>query len=138
MAKFGVDGLASFILSMEELAELPDDVMDDMLDAGGDVLCRAIQGSATTMLDGPYSKGAVAASVRKGRKSKTKDGRQLAIGFSGTQHGQPLARIAYVNEYGKKGQHARQFMRTAVESSADDVTAEEQKVYEKYLDSLNL
>lgn len=138
MGRFEVGGLADLMLSMDELANLPDEVTDAMLDAGGAVFCAAIKDSASTMLAGPYDQGAVAGSIRKGRKRKTKNGKQLSIGFSGSQHGQPLARIAYVNEYGKKSQRARPFLRTAAETSADAIVAEEQKEYEGYLNSKNL
>lgn len=66
------------------------------------------------------------------------NGKQLSIGFSGTQHGQLLAQIAYIHEYGRKGRRAGPFLRTAAETSTEAVAAEEQREYETYLDSKNV
>lgn len=41
MAKFSCNDIDGFLLSMEEFAELPDDVLDDMLEAGAEEIRKA-------------------------------------------------------------------------------------------------
>ena len=41
MAEFSASGLDSFMLSLQQIAELPPEVQDEMLNAGADVLVLA-------------------------------------------------------------------------------------------------
>ena len=138
MASFYVDGLEDFTKSLDGLAELPDEVVDKMLDAQGDIVVAAQKRTASTMLRGPYYQGGVAEAVSKGRFHKTRDGKWLEVVFKGTQHGEPLARIAYINEYGKVNQPARPFITTAIEQCAGDAAKKAETVYNDYLKSKNL
>lgn len=133
MARFTVHGLDKLIDSFEAFAELPDDVVDDMMQAAADVVVKAQSDKAKSMLQGPYYKGAVSAGVRKSKVFKTKGGHGVFINFEGTQHGNRLAEIAFVNEYGKTNQPARPFIRMANEQSAEQATEAAAKVYENYL-----
>ncbi len=137
MARFSVDGLDRLILDLEDMAKIPDKVFDEMLLSGGEVIRKAESQTAAEMLQGPYYKGAVAASVTLGKPRKLKNGRCVYVTFNGTQHGNRVAEIAFVNEFGKKSQPARPFIKTAVESKAEEAEEAEAKVYDAWLRSKN-
>lgn len=138
MATLEINGLDELILSMDELAQMPDGVLDEMLIAGAEVVKNAQAKHAASMLQGPYYKGAVAAGVKVGKPRKQRSGRAVTISFEGTQHGTRVAEIAFINEFGKKGQPARPFILTANEASADAAVDAETKVYDAWLKSKNL
>lgn len=135
MASFKVEGLAELSLSFEEIARLPGSVLDDMLNAQGDVVVAAQKRTASTMLRGPYYAGGVAGSVAKGKVKNIAGGKMMEIEFKGRQHGESLARIAYINEYGKKGQPARPFIRTANEQAAEQAVEAAANALEKFYKS---
>lgn len=133
MATLDTVDLARFQLAFEELASLPDAVVDAMLQAEAEVVQKAQAQSAKTMLQGPYNRGAVAAGVHIGKAKTTKDGRALYLSFSGQQHGTRVAEIAFLNEFGKKGQPPRQFIRAANEKSAERAVQAASDIYDNYL-----
>ena len=133
MAKLEFGELDELLLSMEEIAAIPDAVLAEMLNAAGDVVVREQRNTAASMLQGPYNRGAVAAAVRKKKPRRKKDGASLEITFDGTQHGTRLAEIAFINEFGKKGQAARPFVRTANERCAGEATEAQARVYDAWL-----
>lgn len=144
MASFRVDGLDELMLSFEQLSLLPDEVPMGMLDAGAAVLEEAQREKARTMLNGPYSIGRVISGLKRKKPKKTNDGYIQRITFEGTvtdqYHKKPtrIAEIAFINEFGKTNQPARPFIQTANEEKADEITAAEYQVYDKYLKSINL
>lgn len=143
MAKVEFKGIDELMLSLQEVAALPDEVIDAMLDARADVVVTAQRESAQRMLTGPHATGATARSIKKG-KPKLRDGqRVLYVTPTGSRkRGRAKAvrnaEIAYENEYGKKGVPARNFIRTANETCADAATAAEFEVYSRYLESKGL
>lgn len=138
MATISTSGLDELTISFDEIGELPDEVLFDMLEAKADVITRAQKETAQTMLQGPYYKGGVAAGITAKKPRRTRDGGAVTIAFEGSQHGNPLAEIAFVNEFGKKNQPARPFIQTANESHATAATDAAAAVYDKYLASKGL
>lgn len=143
MAKVEFKGIDELMLSLQEVAALPDEVIDAMLDARADVVVAAQRESAQRMLTGPHATGATARSIKKG-KPKLRDGRRVVYVTPtgsrkrGRAKAVRNAEIAYENEYGKKGVPARNFIRTANEMCADAATAAEFEVYSRYLESKGL
>ena len=133
MAIMAMEGLEELALDLEELANMPVSVLDDMLNAGGEVLKKGQSKTAESMLQGPYYAGGVAGGVALTKPRKHKDGRALFITFKGFQHNNRLAEIAFVNEFGKKKQPPRPFIRTANEQHADEAISAEEKIYDDYL-----
>lgn len=138
LAEFGVSGLDDLILSLQDVAQLPEDVQDEMLNAQADVVLRAQQAEAQAIKD----TGQTARSLKKG-KPKTKKGvRSISITFSGSRkRGNTVTRnaeIAFINEYGKHGVPARNFIRKANDQSAVASTQAAAAVYDKYLQSKEL
>ena len=143
MAKVEFSGIDQLELSFAEVAKLPDEVVDAMLDARADVVVAAQRQAAERMLRGPYDTGETARSIKKG-KPKLRDGqRVLYVTPTGSRkRGKAKAvrnaEIAFINEYGTRKIPARNFIRTANESCADAATAAEFEVYSRYLEEKGL
>ena len=138
MADFGVSGLDELMLSLQEVAQLPEDIQDEMLNAQADVVLRAQQSAAQAIKD----TGQTARSLRKGRPKRKKGVRSVSITFSGNRkRGNTSTRnaeIAFVNEFGKRGVPARNVSRSANERSAAASTQAAKEIYDKYLQSKGL
>ena len=132
MASFNVSGMPGLERFFDDLMLGSDEMIDEMLGAMADVVVEAQKRTASTMLQGPFYKGGVAGAVAKGRIKKSRDGRVLPIEFVGTQHGEELARIAYINEYGKTNQPARPFIATANAQCEGEAVEKAAFVFEKY------
>lgn len=152
MAEINFSGLDELTLSLEEVAELPDEVIDEMLNAGADVVVEAQRKEALKLgkLGGyrnakqteDYSTGDTARSIKKGRV-KVKNGQRFLYitpvgsrkrGKSTTRN----AEVAFLNEFGTRTINARGFLRKANELSAEAYTAAQMAVYDKFLQSKNL
>lgn len=138
MAEFDVSGLDDLMLSLQDVADLPETVQDAMLDAQADVVLRAQQSAAQAIAD----TGQTARSLRKSKPRTRKGIRSISITFAGSRkRGDTTTRnaeIAFVNEYGKKGVPARNFIRKANEQSASASTQAAASVYDQYLQSKGL
>lgn len=117
MARIEFRGIGEMESALSDIANDIDGLADEMLNAMGDVVVPAQKKTASAMLKGPYNKDAVMASIQKSRVKRGKGGKVMFIEFVGTQHGESLATIAYINEYGKTNQPARPFIATANEQS---------------------
>jgi len=143
---FTVYGLDDLMNSFGNLAELPDAVVDEMLNAQADEVVAAQKRTAGSMLTGPYTRRIVQGAVKKNsRIQRTKDGKVLHITFEGTVYGpgrprkgNRAAEIAFINEFGKIGQPARPFIETANEESADGAVEKAAAIYDRHLQSIGL
>lgn len=143
MASIDTTGLNELVFDREELARLPEDVVDGMLDAMAKVIKPAEEASASAALQGKYYEGFVAGSVKIGKKKKIKDGKAIYVTFNGettskkmfTKHPTRNAERAFVNEFGVKvrGPGPRPFIRMAVEGHADAACDAAEKIYDDYL-----
>lgn len=154
MANINFHGLDELRLSIQQVAELPDEVIDEMLNAAADITVeaqRAEAGKLGKAYRNPgqtrdYSTGQTRGSIKKGRVKIDKEGyRVLYI----TPHGSRTrgekkpkttrnAEIAFLNEYGTKTIRARGWMRKANELSAAEATAAQATVYDRFLKTKNL
>lgn len=162
MAKFdpGTGEIDKLMLSLEEIADLPDEVIDAMLEAGAEVAAREQRAEANklgmyigTTNDGnrrdtapgntlpgqkkSYSSGVLAKSIRISKAKKTHGGKIITIYFSGSrQRGlteTTNSEIAFLNEYGSRNINARNFIWTANKRSEEEVEAAQAAVYDRYL-----
>lgn len=134
MARLSVDGAAELQLSHEQLAALPDTMLDSMLDAEADVVERAQKAKGEAY--GVHRTGVTLASIKRGKKRRTKDGRAVEVAPQGTNaRGNRNAEVAFLNEYGvpSKKIAPRPFIRDANEECADEAVAAAEKVYDDYL-----
>ena len=136
MAMFDFHYYDHFAFDFDKFASLPDDVIDGMLNAEADVIKKAQAKTARQMLQGPYNKRVVENALKLGRIKKTRDHKYMFVTFGGTQHGNEVSEIAFVNEYGKKGQPARPFIKAANEQHAEEAVDAAAKVYDQYLNKI--
>lgn len=140
MAQFKTSGLDELSLSLQEIAQIPEDVVGEMLNAQADVVVEAQKAAAKAL--GVEETGLTIRSIKKGRV-KLKKGRQvLYITPTGSRRrGKKRVRnaeIAFINEFGKRHQKARPFVRTGNETSAGKATEAAMAVYDRWLKSKNL
>jgi len=135
MANLSTSGLEELIGGFDAIAEIPDEVVLEMLVAEAEVIAPAQEAEARAMLSGKYSTGETAQSISYDKKlKKTADGRAIYVYPKGTRrHGNKrrAAEVAFVDEFGKHGQPARPFIQT---DRAIDAAA---RVYDDFLKSKN-
>lgn len=140
MAKLEFNDIDGLILDMDELANMPDSVLTEMLNAEADIIVEAQKSKAMSM--GVVDTGLTAASIQKGKQKKTNSGRSIYVypKDSRTRNGRKTqnAEIAFINEFGKRGQPARPFIKAANEEKAGAAVEAAEKIYDDYLKSKNL
>lgn len=141
MAYFETGDFESLMLDLQEPANLPDSVQEEMLEAGGKVLLEGQKATIRAM--GIVDTGKSAASLELGDvKRGSKGEMSVYISPKGTRRrGNTTTRnaeILFINEFGKHGQPARPAIKTACEKYADKVVDAEAEVYDRYLNSKNL
>lgn len=140
MPEISFSGLDSLELSMKEIAEIPDDIKDEMLQAQAAVVVPAMRARAQAY--GLKDTGLMIDSIKPGKPKKTKTGRALYVMPQGKRRrGQKDTRnteIAFIGEYGTKKIKARPFMREAVEATAEQAEQAALQVYDRWLKSKNL
>ena len=144
MARITLSGADELELSLQEIAEIPEDVLDEMLSDGADA---AMEGHRKSLQShGLVRTGTLLRSLKK-KKKKGRDGKlYYLISPSGTHHtnkdGSKVrnAEVGSINEFGAPRKHipAKQWMRDGNEQSADKVVRAEFSVYDEYLKSKNL
>ena len=143
MAEFSCNGLDGLMLSLQEIAEIPEEVQDEMLRAGAEVVAKAQREKvrAYGIYDGSSPKH-VADSIKPGKVKLKKGQRIIYVSPTGSRRrgktGTRNSEILFVNEYGRRGQKARPAVRDANEASAKATTAAQAEVYDKYLRSKDL
>lgn len=116
-------GLSDYMRCLQKITEIQKETLLEMVDSKAEIIEEKHRETASTMLQGKYYKGAVAASVKRSKARMNKrQGPNSIIRFKGEQHGNRLAEIAFVNEYGKKNQPARRFIKMALETGAEPGT----------------
>ncbi len=161
MAKLSVDGLDGLILSLEEVAAIPDDVVNKMLEAEAQIVAPAIREEAnklgmysgygtedgnfrntsdTNTLPGQvrsYSTGKLARSVKIGKMKVKGAQRQKYVYFAGSRkRGKQRVKnseIAFLNEYGTRTINARNFVFVAISKVTDQAVKASAAVYDKWL-----
>ena len=139
MASFVVQGFTETLGGDIGLESIPESVMFDMLDAEADVVERAQKAKGQAY--GVHRTGVTLASIKRGKKRRTKDGRAVEVAPQGTNsRGTRNAEVAFLNEYGvpSKKIAPRPFIRDANEECADEAVAAAEKVYDNYLNKKGL
>lgn len=149
MAKLSFSGLDELMLSMKQVSELPDDIANDMLQAGGEIVKTAQERKIRAILG--QRSGKLANSVTVTPKTKTRKGGERFVtvypkgnhhtyNHKGTQKTVRNADVLFVHEYGapKRGISAKGIVRSANEESAEQATAAQAEIYDKWLQSKGL
>lgn len=143
MAGFVAQGLDGLILDLQTVANMPEEVQDEILNAEADVVMDAQQKKIREfgIYDGS-SPVHVANSLKKNRPKTQKGKRVIHITSKGVRRRGNIitrnAEILFVNEFGKRGQKARPAIATANEESAAATTAAGARVWDEYLTKNNL
>ena len=140
---FKVNGIDGFSLSLKELAEMPNEVYDEILLAGAKVVARAQK--QKILAYGIYDRDStqhVANTVKAG-KVKLKKGERVVYVYPDGKRKRGNketrnAEILFINEFGKSGQAARPAVADANEACAEAMTQAEFEVYDQWLKSKNL
>lgn len=141
MAEFRAVGLDELALSLQEIAEIPEDIHDEMLRAQGNIVAQAQRESAQRY--GIQRTGTLIRSIKPGKVKLDKHGSRVLyvtpVG-SRVRGGKKTtnAEIAFLNEYGTRRQRARPFMRDANERSAEAATQAAADIYYRWQDSRGL
>lgn len=148
MASFNFNGMDELRLSMEQLAQTPEETQYSMLEAGAAVLVAKWK----EVLSAMKRTGQLIESIKAKRKTGdngpyilvTPDGRRHSE-YRGIRKTKKMgnykktnAEVAYVLEYGTPRMAARHWMETANEEASDAVVAAEAAVWDDYLKFLNL
>lgn len=132
----GFDGLSDMF---RDLAPIPEDVTKDALTAMAAVGEKRVRqyGESLGVRD-PESSVHILDKITHSKPKKTAEGGYTAVTFSGSRkRGNTRTRnaeIAFVNEYGKRGQAPRPFLRMAAETSGDEIAEAGEKVIGEWWD----
>lgn len=136
MANVTVSGINEITEKMRLGLKIPDEVLDEMLDAEAEIVIKAQKRTAREMLQGTYYTGATEKSISPGKKKSIPDGRQMTVEFKGSRtRGKTTTRnaeIAFINEYGKKNQPARPFIKMANEQCEAEAVAAAERIFNKW------
>ena len=168
MAKFNATGIEGLSLSMEQFAAIPDDVVEEMLEAAGRVVVQAHRSeiSARGLVKPGRLAGSIEAISKAGSsrndfkryvlvyptgRHHTYQSRVVTKQYARSKHGRTYTKgggakvvtnseVGFVQAYGapQKGIRATDWMNKANEKAAPAVEAAELAVYDRWLKSLNL
>lgn len=145
MATFSCNDIDGFVVSMEEMAKLPERVIKDIVSSGANVIKEAHEKAIRSTFTPRTGRLMGSPKVFLKRKGK---GWYALIYPEGTHHtyrakktGSGIAanaEIGFVHEFGGHGNAATAWMLNANEKSADATAQAEEQVYDEWLNSLNL
>lgn len=156
MLEFDASGLSRLRKDIEAAGNLPDSVLKEMVTAQAKVTEEALVYYAAQMLKGGgkrtfkrkgrtffmtgvnYSTGDTVRSITRKKPHMYRNGPQVRIQFEGEQHGNRNAEVAFVNEYGKKSQPARPFIKTAIRESLTPAAEAAREILNEHIKSKNL
>ena len=133
MAKLDIQGFDDLNDAFGRVSSIPFEITAKALSAMGEVAAGKIRQSGESMgVRDPESQVHILDKIKANKPKETKDGGYAEITFSGTRtRGRTRTRnaeIAFVNEYGKRGQPARPFIATAAEQYADQIAEPGEKI----------
>ena len=133
----GFDGLED---AFRRISEIPFDVTAEALDAMAAVAADAIRSTGESMgVRDPESDEHILDKIKPRKPKQTEYGGYEMISFTGSRtRGKNRTRnaeIAFINEYGKKGQPARPFIGTAMNRSADRIQDQAENVIGDWIEN---
>lgn len=168
MAQFNAKGIDGLMLSMAEFEEIPDSVVEQMLEAGGEVVVAAHKQSLQSLglVDTKALMNSIKAHSKVGNKHGirqryvlvyptgkhgTRNRKLVTKKYKRSKHGRTYtvggdtvdvtnSEVGFIHEFGapKRGIKAKQWMRKANESCADAMVRAELSVYDRWLKSIDL
>lgn len=142
MASFSVSGLDELYESISKATKVPDNVMTKVVLTMGEIIRAAQARLADVILRGPFTTGTTAKSVHLGKAKREGNGAKVSITFKGVRARFNTvtrnAAIAFINEFGKRGQKGRPFIKKANEENADEANEAGARVFFDWLSSIGL
>lgn len=139
MAKLSSTGLDDLNEAFAKAGEIPKSTTTSMLKAMGAEVVKLIRNSAGSH-SVPF--GPMIASLYNKAPRITTDGGNIISAFRGGRtRGKTYTReaeIAFITNYGKRGEPARSFITDVTENPDDSIAAAGEKVLSAYLDSVGL
>lgn len=136
MALLLSSGLDELIRGMEDIMELPEDVVSDMLNAKADVVVAAQKDQLRKI--GLQDTRQLIDSVSRVNKVQSRGmEKYMEVYPQGTrENGVRNAEVGFIHEFGAPDRHirAKHWMEDANEECADDAAEKAADVYEKYLE----
>lgn len=140
MASFRVNGVDDLNDTLAKVQNVPDGIKRDMLEAMGKVAKKSIASSALSK--GVVQTGLTIASIWIKRPRITFDGGSITISFRGSRTRANTttsnSEIAFINEFGKKGQPARPFIKDAIDKDGDKIGEAGAEIFNKWLETNGL
>lgn len=133
MAQINLAGINAIDEMFSNLREVPWSVTSEALDAMAEAAEDQVRKSGTALgVRDPESNVHILDKITHTKPKKTASGGSSDVTFSGTRtRGRTRTRnaeIAFINEYGKRGQDPRPFIRQAAEQGADAIAAPGEKI----------
>ena len=140
MGSLSVSGSDKLSDAFARIQDIPFSVTSEALDAMAEVAVREIRDTGETMgVRDDNSDDHILDHLITKKARKTDDGGRKKISYSGTRRRGNTdtrnAEIAFVNEYGKRGQPARPFMRTALSQHADLISEPAEKIVGDWIEN---
>ena len=140
MATLELQGFDDLEDAFRRISEIPFDVTAEALDAMAAVAADAIRSTGESMgVRDPESDEHILDKIKPRKPKQTEYGGYEMISFTGSRtRGKTRTRnaeIAFINEYGKKGQPARPFIGTAMNRSADRIQDQAEKVIGDWIEN---
>lgn len=137
MAAFGFSGFEELNNAFKRTAHVPDDVKKKMLESMADVAAKAEKESGERKgVRDPDSDVHILDKIKVNKPKITDDGGSISITFSGSRkRGNTTTRnaeIAFINEFGKKGMPAKQFISSALKSKEKEIDEAGMKIYNEW------
>ena len=140
MAKLELYGFEDLDAAFARIADIPFEVTEDALDAMAEVAVDKIRSTGESMgVRDPESDVHILDKLKRAKAKQTRDGGYEAITFEGsrTRNGRKTrnAEIAFVNEFGKDGQPARQFIGTGMARNEEEIADPGAKVIGDWIEN---
>ena len=133
MAKLELYGFEDLDAAFARIADIPFEVTEDALDAMAEVAVDKIRSTGESMgVRDPESDVHILDKIKRLKAKETQEGGYENITFEGSRTRDNTktrnAEIAFVNEYGKRTQPARPFIRQALSAHEDEIYAPGEKI----------
>ncbi len=132
MGAFTTGGIAAELEKFDGLIKGTDEACMMAVKAGGDVLAARLREAAPELQEDRHgvTRGALRKSIKAGKPDyNAADGYHSEVAPVGKDHGEPLAKIGNILEYGRSNMSPRPWFNTTIEHAANEVVEAMQKTF---------
>lgn len=140
MGKLQMEGFEDLNAAFNRIANIPFDVTSEALKEMAKVAADEIKSSGETLgVRDPESDVHILDHIKPGKAKQTEGGGYCAITFSGSRVRNGIktrnAEIAFINEYGKRGQPGKHFIGTAIINKEKPIAAPGEKIIGDWIEN---